>query len=116
MHELPVIQRILDVVLRHAKANNVNKILSIKLEIGELSDLENEWMQRYFDYLSKGTTAENAKLLIQRTPVVLKCDSCERTFEVDIKKIDTIQCPDCGKTKCSLVSGKGYYIKDMEVI
>ena len=50
MHELQVTESILDIVLRHAEANQVNKILSIQLKVGELSDLEDEWIQRYFDY------------------------------------------------------------------
>ncbi|MCK5339904.1 MAG: hydrogenase maturation nickel metallochaperone HypA, partial [Desulfobulbaceae bacterium] len=44
MHELQVTERILDIVLRHAQANGANKIISIQLKIGELSDLENEWV------------------------------------------------------------------------
>lgn len=39
MHELPVIKSILDICLRYAKANEVSKIISIELKIGELSDL-----------------------------------------------------------------------------
>lgn len=116
MHELQVTEKILDIVLRHAKANSVNRVLSIQLKIGDLSDLENEWVQRYFDYLSKDTIAENAQLKIERTPVVMKCDSCSNSFEVNIKEIKDIQCPDCGHKKCSLISGRDYYIKDMEVI
>jgi hydrogenase nickel incorporation protein HypA/HybF len=116
MHELQVTEKILDIVLKHAQANSVNKVLSIQLKIGDLSDLENEWVQRYFDYLSKDTIAANAKLKIERSPVVMKCDSCSNSFEVNIKEVKDIQCPDCGNKKCSLVSGRDYYIKDMEVM
>ncbi len=116
MHELQVTEKILDIVLKHAKANSVNKVLSIQLKIGDLSDLENEWVQRYFDYLSKDTIAENAKLKIERAPVVMKCDSCSNSFEVNIKEVKDIQCPDCENKKCSLISGRDYYIKDMEVM
>ena len=60
MHELPVTESILNIVLTHAKRNRARKVISIHLKIGELSDLENEWVQRYFDYLSKDTIAEGA--------------------------------------------------------
>ncbi len=116
MHELQVTQRILDIVLRHAKANDVNKVISIQLKIGELSDLEDEWVQKYFDYLSKDTIAKNAKLKIERTPVVMKCDECGYSFEVNIKEVKDIQCPECAHKKSTLMSGREYYIKDMEVI
>jgi len=116
MHELQVTQKILDIVLRHAQTNGVSKVISIQLKIGELSDLEDEWVQKYFDHLSKDTIAENAKLKIERIPVVMKCDDCEHSFEVNIKEIKDIQCPECSNKKCTLISGKEYYIKDMEVI
>ena len=116
MHELQVTQRILDIVLRHSQANGVNKVISIQLKIGELSDLEDEWVQKYFDYLSKDTIAKNAKLKIERTPVVMKCDKCGHSFEVNIKEVRDIQCPECAHKKSTLMSGREYYIKDMEVI
>ncbi|MBW1869368.1 MAG: hydrogenase maturation nickel metallochaperone HypA, partial [Deltaproteobacteria bacterium] len=95
MHELQVTERILDIVLRHAQTNGANRIISIQLKIGELSDLENEWVQKYFDHLSKDTIAKNAKLKIERIPVVMKCDDCEHSFEINIKEIKDIQCPEC---------------------
>ena len=116
MHELQVTERILDIVVKHAEANSVQKVLSIQLRIGELSDLENEWIQKYFDYLSKDTVANGAKLRIERAPVVMQCDECAHAFEVNIKEIKEIQCPECDNKKCSLVSGREYYIKDMEVM
>ena len=116
MHELPVTKKILDIVLKHASINNVSKVLAIHIEIGELSDLENEWIQRYFDYVSKGTLAEGAKLNILRTPVVVKCDLCSHSFKVDIKQKEEIECLECGARNYSLISGRDYYIKDMEVL
>ena len=115
MHELQVTESILDIVVKHAKANQVNKVLSIQLKIGELSDLENEWIQRYFDYLSKETLAEGAKLRIERTPVVMQCNECSHTYEVNMKEVKDIQCPECGGEENTFISGREYYIKDMEV-
>ena len=116
MHELQVTESILSIVLKHAQENNVRKIVSIHLKIGELSDLENEWIQRYFDYLSNGTVAEGAKLEIERSPVVMQCNSGLHKFEVDIKQMKDIQCPECGDKDCKLISGREYYIKHMEVL
>ena len=116
MHELPVTESILNIALKHARAHNVERIVSISLRIGELSDLVNEWVQHYFDYLSKDTIAEGAKLDIERSPVVFRCDGCEKSFQVDIKKIKEVICPDCGGKKNTLISGREYYIKNIAVI
>lgn len=117
MHELPVIKSILNICLKHAMSYGVQKIMAIHLEIGEMSDLEDDWMQQYFDYVSKGTLAEGAQLKIKRIPVVMRCNACGESFEVDVKKMAGIQCPKCNAEKnYTLVSGKEYHIKNMEAI
>jgi hydrogenase nickel incorporation protein HypA/HybF len=116
MHELPVTESILKIVLQHAPADGVSKIVRIFLEVGELSDLEDEWIQHYFDYLSKGTIAEKAELFIQRIPITFQCDACGHLFEKKRDALQDLQCPACGATECKLVSGRGYYIKNMEVV
>lgn len=116
MHELPVIQSILDICLKHARMNEVKKIIAIELQVGEMSDLEPEWMQTYFDAFSKGTLAEGGQLRIEKIPVVFRCDACAHSFSVSIRKESEIICPKCKAKKHSMVSGREYYVGNMEVI
>ncbi len=116
MHELPVTERILEVALRHAAGHDIKRIAVIHLKIGELSDLEAEWVQHYFDYLSRGTLAENARLAIRRTPIVLSCDACHCNFEVKKEGLPSARCPDCGESRWNLVSGREYVVENMEVV
>ncbi len=44
MHELSVTKSIYQIVLKHAKRGNVKKVISVNLEIGALSDLQDEWV------------------------------------------------------------------------
>ena len=115
MHELPITESILKIVLKHAEKNNVQKVMTIHLRVGKLSDLEDEWIQRYFDYLSKGTLAEGARLKIERTPIVIQCNACAHSYEVDTADMGSAVCPECGEKDGTLISGREYYIKDMEV-
>ncbi len=116
MHELPVIESILKVSLSHGAKNNVQKIMAIHLQVGELSDLEDEWMQRYFDHLSKDSIAAGAVLKIERMPVVMNCEDCRESFQVDIKNVKDIVCPLCQGKNNKLISGREYFIKSMEVL
>jgi hydrogenase nickel incorporation protein HypA/HybF len=116
MHELQVTERILDIVIKHAAGHEVNRIVRIHLKIGELSDLEDEWIQRYFDYLSRGTLAEEAKLVIERAPIVLSCGACGTSYEIQKQGLDSPECPDCGGTNSRLVSGREYVVKNIEVM
>lgn len=116
MHELQITQSILAVVLRHAKAAGAGHVISIRLSVGELSDLESEWIQKYFDRISKGTIAEKATLQIDRTPVLARCDQCGHTFGLDSKRIDRAQCPECGHGQFVIVAGREYKVEDMKVV
>jgi hydrogenase nickel incorporation protein HypA/HybF len=115
MHELPITESILKIVLKHAEMNRVRRVMAIHLQVGKLSDLEDDWIQRYFDYLSKGTVAEGAKLKIERTPVVMRCDACSTSYEADIARMGDLVCPACGKNGGTLLSGREYTVKEMEV-
>ena len=115
MHELSVTKNILEILLKNAAPNNVSRIVAVNLKIGELSDLEGEWIQHYFDYISKGTVTEGAVIKVERIPVKIDCDECSSVFTVDIKKTEEIRCVNCGSDQCSLKSGMEYYIENMEV-
>ena len=116
MHELSVIDSIIKVVLDHAQKNDAKNIAAVHLRVGELSDLQDEWMQRYFDMVSKNTIAEGALLKIERAPAIMKCAACAEEYKIDVKDLDGIQCPKCGEKKGSLISGREYFIKSMEII
>jgi len=115
MHELPITESILNVVLKHAKMNGARRVVTVYLQVGKLSDLEDDWIQRYFNYLSKGTPAEGAKLKIERTPVRMKCHACSTSYEAEMAKKDDPVCPACGEKGGTLLSGREYIIKEMEV-
>jgi hydrogenase nickel incorporation protein HypA/HybF len=116
VHELPITERILSVVIRHAAANNAARVVSVNLRIGELSDIIDEWLQRYFNYLSKDTIASGAVIRIERLPVIFRCGPCDEMFNIDIKEMREISCPLCGGENVVLVSGREFFIKDIEVV
>jgi len=116
MHELPVIKLIMDICLKHAKKNDARKIITVDLKVGEMSDLEPEWMQKYFSYIAEGTIAEGCRLQIEVVPLVLRCDSCGHEFNANIREVKAVKCPNCNSTKYKIESGQKYYIDHMEVV
>jgi hydrogenase nickel incorporation protein HypA/HybF len=114
MHELPITKSIFQIVLKHAQANNVEKVLSVDLEIGALSDLQDEWVQRYFDRLSRGTVVQGAKLRTNRVPAVFRCNSCQGKFNVHSLLEEDLSCRQCNSRDVALVSGREYRVLSME--
>lgn len=116
MHELPVIESLFDLCMRHASTNNASKVVSVTLRIGEASDLQDEWIQRYFDYLCKDTIIAGAKLIIDRVPLMVRCKECSEEFHVDLRKVQQVLCPKCGEMKFEYVSGREYSVDSMEIV
>ncbi|MFP4258385.1 MAG: hydrogenase maturation nickel metallochaperone HypA [Desulfovermiculus sp.] len=114
MHELPVMQEVLGLVLKHAQKHRVEKVFAVQMRVGEMSDLEEEWMQRYFDHLAKGSLAEGAVLKVERVPAAMECLACGLRFCPDLGSRERIVCPGCAGTKCSLVSGREYTVVHLE--
>ena len=115
MHELPITKSIFRIALKHAQASNVNRVVAVNLEIGSLSDLQTEWVQRYFDRLSYGTVVEGAELKVNRVPAVFRCNCCQRSFEINSLLEEELACRQCYSRDVTLVSGREYRVKNMEV-
>jgi len=112
MHEYPITQSIVRISSEEAEKHKANKVLDIKIVIGELSGLVPECIQDYFDILSKGTIVEGAALKIRKVFPKIHCEECN--FDSDMKP-RTYSCEKCGSTKVRISGGKEFYIDSMEV-
>lgn len=116
MHELSVTKDILNIVLKHARRHSVAEIRKIELEIGALSDLEQEWIQRYFTSLAAGSVAAHARIVVKKIPCRFTCGSCGSVFPADLSADDTPVCPQCGSAEIHMTSGMEYTVKSMEAV
>jgi len=112
MHELGVTQNILDIAVEHAQKAGAKKIHRIHLVIGGLSGVVSESVQFYFDFVSKETLAEGAKLVFERVPARLRCRSCGEEFEF---QGETWTCPSCRAAGPDIISGREFYMESIEV-
>ncbi len=118
MHELALTQDILDTALDYARRTNSQKVLTIVLRLGALRDVQQEWLQHYFNFIRKGTVAEEAEILVIVNPIVFKCRECGKEFEVDRSRLieEDVACPDCASKNYTLVSGTEFRIEGIEVV
>ena len=80
MHELSVAESILEIALRHAQPAQARKISDLYLVIGQLSSLIDDSVQFYWDFISKETPAEGARLHFRRIPAEFRCLDCDQAF------------------------------------
>lgn len=64
VHELPIISRVLELAL--AAAPRDARISRVNLRVGSLCDAEPLWLERYFRIAARGTSAEDAELVVSR--------------------------------------------------
>jgi hydrogenase nickel incorporation protein HypA/HybF len=112
MHELGVTQNILQIAIEHGQKAGAKKIRAINLVIGGLSGIIDESVQFYFDFVSKETMAEGAKLIFKKVPVRFRCRSCGKEFDFQGEQWT---CPDCGSSGPEIVTGREFYLESIEV-
>jgi hydrogenase nickel incorporation protein HypA/HybF len=118
MHELSLTKSILNTALRYAQKTDSRKIVTIALRLGILRDIKKEWVQHYFDYISRGTIAEGAEIMIMLNPIVCSCRDCGKEFEINGNYLEgkEIICPNCSTQNYTLISGAEFLIEGIEVI
>jgi hydrogenase nickel incorporation protein HypA/HybF len=105
---------ILDIVLEYAGKAGAKKVSKINLIVGDLSDLIPEWMQTYFEFVSKDTIAEHAKLEINRVRAVIRCKQCGKEFTLNQESWQ-FSCPECQSADIELLSGREFTVESIEV-
>lgn len=112
MHELAITQNILDIAINEAKAAQASHITKIRLIIGELSGVVGECVQFYFDFLKRGSIAENATIDFETVPAELHCRNCQASFKLEDSNW---ACPYCQSTTVEITGGQSCFIESIEV-
>lgn len=111
VHELDLVQNIIDIIEAELKARNLQRAVSVKLKVGQISHVLPDALRFCFDSLSKGTSLEGAELIINVVPTQGKCRNCGQVFEInDLHP----ECPACGDIYVEIVSGRELIIEEFE--
>lgn len=112
MHELSITESLLRIALSEAEKHGAKKITTIRIVVGELSQVEPLSVQFYLDVLGKGTIAEGAQLQSRLVPLRAACRACGEQFGVSEFKF---ACPKCGAGETDVVAGREMYLDSIEV-
>ena len=112
MHELGIVFNIVDSVEKIAAQNNLTKVLSITLLVGEVSTAIPQYLEKcYPAAVDKSKLLKNTKLKIEIVPANCICHQCFEVFSL-IKNKNI--CPECGSSDTEMVSGRELLIKEIE--
>lgn len=112
MHEMGTVMFVVKTVEEVVQDNNLSKVRSVTLEIGEVSGILPEFITTCWDFaIRKSEHLQDAKLIVNTLPAVTYCEECGETYPtVEYGKV----CPHCGSGRTYLMKGNEYNIKEIE--
>ncbi len=133
MHEWALADGIVRTAIEFANMHGKDKILAIRVVLGELQDVNEEILKFAIDEIKKGTIAEDADVEFVLEEAEFRCRNCgygwklrdvkenfnERIKE-DIHFIPEVvhaflSCPNCGSRDFEVVKGRGVYLSAIKV-
>ena len=112
MHEFSLMMGVLDAVEASARENGAQRVVEVKLVIGEMTEVFDEAMNFAFEALTSGTMVEGAALTMTKVAPKSRCLACAHEFEHDRLHF---ACPQCDSLATELFAGKEMYIESMEI-
>ncbi len=112
MHELSVTESLLEIALRHARQAQASQVTALHLVVGQLASIVDDSVQFYWDFVSKDTLAEGAKLHFRRIPAELECQACHHGYPLTGS---ALVCPACGASQVKILAGEEFYLESIEI-
>jgi hydrogenase nickel incorporation protein HypA/HybF len=109
VHELSLSSAVVNTVVKHADGRHVSVV---SLRVGRLRQVVPDTLEFYFEFVARGTACEGARLDQEIVDAALRCDACEREWELDVP---AFRCPTCGGSDIVVVSGNEFEVESIEV-
>jgi len=109
LHEMAITQSVVEICEKSAAGR---RVVSVTLEVGDLSGVVPESVEFCFEACVRDTLLDGARLIIERIPAMGRCSGCGADFAVHACYDP---CPACGDYGISVVSGEELRVKELEV-
>lgn len=113
MHELSIAQAVVRTVEAEAAAHGALRVLSVRLRVGALTDLDPEALRFGWEVISAETgLLARANLLIDRVPVTVRCGACGREGP---SPSPGVLCGACGSHQTRVLTGEELDVTEVEL-
>jgi hydrogenase nickel incorporation protein HypA/HybF len=109
MHELSLSSAVLATTLKHADGRRVS---AINLRIGRLRQVIPDSLEFYFEFVSRETVCEGARLEMEVIDARLRCRPCGTEWAIEIP---AFRCPTCGGSEVEVASGDEFEVESIDV-
>ncbi|MEI6668668.1 MAG: hydrogenase maturation nickel metallochaperone HypA [Acidobacteriota bacterium] len=112
MHEVGIMQSVLEIADQQARAAGAVRILEIRMRVGRMTGVVQEALDHAFAVLRQDTLASDARLEVELVPGAFWCLTCAAEFESD----DLIGgCPTCNQPSFDMRRGRELAVVSLEV-
>ena len=111
MHEISLAEELARIVTKVASDENLKVVTRVKVQFGEMIQVVPDIFRFAFSEAVKGTNAEQAEVVLEIVPIVLRCNICRKEFGIaDL----TFRCMNCQSVDLEIMHGKEMFIKSLE--
>jgi hydrogenase nickel incorporation protein HypA/HybF len=113
MHELSIMQRIIEIADEEVRKHHASAVEVIELQIGKLAGIETEAFDFAWEVSIKGTVLEKAERKIDYIQGLAKCQDCGLEFIIN-EPFD--ECPGCHGYMKDLRYGRELRVKSITIL
>jgi hydrogenase nickel incorporation protein HypA/HybF len=112
MHEIGLMQRMVEVALEHAASAGARQVQRVTVRVGAESGVVPDVITLAFEVATRGTIAEGAELRIEDVPIACFCTACDLEFA----PADALQeCPSCHRLGAEVRRGREFELASLEI-
>jgi hydrogenase nickel incorporation protein HypA/HybF len=112
MHEMSVVQNIINIVTIESEKNGGGRVSEVHLEIGHLSGVEYGSLEFALKHLSPGSIIESAEISVEKPEGLARCNNCGNEFALE----DFIGCCNlCGSFDLEIIKGRELRVKSITI-
>ncbi|MDR1008584.1 MAG: hydrogenase maturation nickel metallochaperone HypA [Campylobacteraceae bacterium] len=112
MHELSVVNSLIELCEKNAKINNAKKVVKVEVKIGKLSGIEPHFLKLTFDTFKEKTICEDSELVVNIQEVIAKCRSCGNENTITNNEFT---CKHCGDNNVEVIDGEDMLLMRLEM-
>ncbi len=112
MHEMSVIESLLEAVQREMQGHPQARVRAVHLRVGRLRQVSHETLRFCYEAAARGTALEGSQLMIQAVDASARCGVCSLEFEVED---NWFQCPRCHSSNGRLLRGQELDLVSIEL-
>ena len=110
MHEVGIISSLVKTIEKIIQKEGMTEVERVVLEVGELSGVVPDYMEKCWPAATYRTFMEKTKLEMQVVPGIVKCRDCGELFNAvacDLK------CPRCQSKDMEILSGNDLIVQEL---